>query len=331
MNRTAFIYFALMTIVLIAVGFFIYYYQQLQINNKSIEESMYSEPSLPSYHFALIGEEMNHDYWRLVGNGAKKVELEFDVFVEYDAPKRSNGDEQLKLLDKAIQSKVDGIIVQALDDTFTPMINKAVHEGIPVITIDTDSPQSERHAYIGTDNYTAGRLAGEALIADTKGQANVGIITGSLKNPQHQLRLKGFKDVVEKNKGIEIIAIEESNITRVEAEEKAYKMLMNYENITAFFGTSSYNGLGIVAAAESLNIQEDMYVITFDAIEENLELLKKEKIDAIVEQQPFEMGKQSVRMMIDILQSREIEEIYHTDSSIIRITDLSGEQDVIND
>ncbi|GAA0305248.1 ribose transport system substrate-binding protein [Gracilibacillus halotolerans] len=325
MNRKAkIIYIILITTFFIAAGLSIYYYQKLQINNKQMDEAVTFEASLPAYHFALIGEERNHEYWRLVGEGAKELESEYDVFVEYEAPKRSNPDEQLKLVDMAIKSKVDGIIVQALNDNFTPMINKAVNEGIPVITVDTDSPDSERNAYIGTDNYEAGRLAGEALVNDTNGQATVGIITGNLDNLHHQLRLQGFKDVVEDVEGIEIVAIEESNITRVEAEETAYSMLMEYENITAFYGTSSYNGLGIVAAADSLKKQNDIYVITFDAIKQNIELLENGDIDAIVEQQPFEMGNQSIKVLLDILQDREIEEIYHTDTSVIRRNDLAS-------
>ncbi|MCT2536739.1 sugar-binding protein [Aquibacillus koreensis] len=324
MQRKPFTYLILITSFFIAIGFFIYYYQQMQVNDQKMQEAITAETPLPTYHFALIGEEMNHDYWRLVGEGAKKTESEYDVFVEYDAPKRSNPEEQLKLFDMAIKSKVDGIIVQALNDHFTPMINKAVREGIPVVTIDTDSPGSSRHAYVGTDNYQAGRLAGEALVTDTNGTATVGIISGSLDNPHHQLRLQGFKDVVENMEGIEIVAIEESNITRVEAEEKAYSMLTEHQDITAFYGTSSYNGLGIVAAAESLEKKDDMYVITFDTIDENIELLEEGDIDAIVEQHPFEMGNQSIRTMLDIVNDRQIQNVFHTDSSIVRKENLAG-------
>jgi len=326
MNRTSIIYSILIVALLTTIGFSFYFYQQVQINNQKVADSIDSETSLPAYHFALIGEEMNHDYWRLVGEGAKKSESEFDVMVEYEGPKRSNPEEQLKLFDMAIKSKVDGIIVQALNESFTPLINQAVNEGIPVITIDTDSSGSLRDAYIGTDNYLAGQLAGKALVEDTGGKAAVGIITGSFDNAHHMQRVQGFKDVVEPFEGIEIVAIEESNITRVDTEEKAYEMLTKYENITAFYGTSSYNGMGIAAAAKSLKRKDDMYVITFDRIDENLQLLEKGEIDAIVEQQPFEMGYRSVKTMMDLLENRPVQEVYHTDVSILRSSDLTVEK-----
>ncbi|WP_240468709.1 sugar-binding protein [Gracilibacillus sp. YIM 98692] len=278
---------------------------------------MPTESSLPTYHFALIGEEMDHDYWRLVGEGAKDTEAQYDVLVEYGGPRRSNPEEQLKLLDIAIKSKVDGIMVQALNDDFLPMIEKAVNQGIPVITIDTDAPESPRSAYIGTDNYAAGQLAGRTLVEDTEGEATVGIITGSFDNAHHRLRVEGFQDVVEGEEGIEIVAIEESNITRVVAEEKAYTMLNEKPDITALYGTSALDGIGMAAAAESLEMVEDLYMINFDTLEENLQLVEQEKIDALIDQKPYEMGYRSVELMLDILKGQPVQDVYHTEASIV--------------
>ncbi|KHF37940.1 sugar-binding protein [Halalkalibacter okhensis] len=321
MSRTI-LYIILLFGFVTASGFSVYYYKQSQVDDEKITEAFTSEPDLPLYHFALIGEEMNHEYWRLVGEGAKKAEENHEVFVEYGGPKRSNPDEQLKLFDIAIKSKVDGIIVQALNDQFTPLIDQAVKQGIPVVTIDTDSPESMRDVYIGTDNYLAGQLAGKALVEDTKGEATIGVISGSFDHVLHQLRVKGFTDIVEQVDGIEIVAIEQSDISRVDVEETAFNMLTEHEHITAFYGTSSYNGVGIVAAAKSLKRENEMYVITFDAIDENIQLLENGDIDAIVEQQPFEMGYRSVEKMLAMIEDKPVQDVYHTDLTIIRKLDL---------
>ncbi|HEO8419683.1 TPA: sugar-binding protein [Yersinia enterocolitica] len=325
MKRT-FFYTILIISFLIAVAYSLYCYRQAQIYDEKMLEVISEDSPLPKYHFALIGEEMDHDYWRLVGAGAKKAALDNDVFVEYEGPKRSNPEEQLKLLDMAIQAKVDGIIVQALNDTFTPLINKAVKEGIPVITIDTDAPESLRNAYIGTDNYLAGQLAGQTLVKDTGGKAKVGIITGGIDNAynQHQLRVQGFKDAIAKVKGIKIIAIDESNLTRVQAEEKAYKMLKEHEDITAFYGTSSLDGIGIVAAAKSLKKQDDVYVISFDALDENIDLLNEGNINAIIAQQPFEMGEKSIELMLNLIKQKSVPMVNHTNASIVHRKDLEA-------
>ncbi|UTR14020.1 sugar-binding protein [Salipaludibacillus sp. LMS25] len=323
MNRTTSLYIVLIFSFLTALGFSLYFYNHVQEYDEKIEEMKAFESTLPKYHIALIGEEKDHDYWRLVGEGAKEAEAIYDTVVEYEGPKRSNPEEQLKLLDMAIQSNVDGIIVQALNENFKGLINKATNKGIPVITIDTDAPDSMRLTYIGTDNYLAGQLAGKALLEDTAGEVTVGIITGSLNNKHHQLRVEGFKEVVEKEDRIKVVAIEESNILRVEAEDKAYQLLTDHENITALYGTSSYDGIGIVAAAKSLDKLEDLYVISFDTLEENIELLKKEELDVVIGQQPFQMGFDSIGIMLEIITERAIQEVYYTDVTVLRKSDLA--------
>ncbi|MFK4997425.1 substrate-binding domain-containing protein [Bacillus sp. N9] len=97
------------------------------------------------------------------------------------------------MIEMAVAAKVDGILTQGLTNReFKPAIDRAVNQGIPVITFDTDLEDSKRLSYIGTDNYEAGYKVGEALIQDTKGQANVGIITGLLYSNNLVLRVQGF-------------------------------------------------------------------------------------------------------------------------------------------
>jgi ribose transport system substrate-binding protein len=311
----------LISCFVIAVSFSIYFYIQSKAFQSKITDAT-SKEQVPTYHFALIGEEMDHDYWRLVGEGAKDMEEKYDVFIEYEGPRRSNPEEQLKLLDIAMKSKVDGIIVQALNDEFLPVINQAVDQGIPVITIDTDAPESKRSTYIGTDNYEAGKLAGKALLEDTGGEATVGIITGSFENAHHQLRVEGFRDVVEQEPGIDIVAVEESNITRVVAEEKTHNMLSDYPGITALYGTSALDGIGMVAAAESLGIEESLYMIAFDVLPANIALLEEGKVDVLIGQKPYEMGNRSVELMLDLMNNQEVQDVYHTNASVVRKEDI---------
>ncbi|MGP4040088.1 sugar-binding protein [Gracilibacillus sp. D59] len=326
MRSSKLLHIILISCFAIAVSFSIYFYMQSKGYQSKITDAT-SKEEVPTYHFALIGEEMDHDYWRLVGEGAKDMEKKYDVFVEYEGPRRSNPEEQLKLLDIAMKSKVDGIIVQALNDKFLPVINQAVEQGIPVITIDTDAPDSKRSAYIGTDNYEAGKLAGKTLVEDTGGKATVGIITGSYDNAHHQLRVEGFRDVVEKEPGIDIVAIEESNITRVIAEEKTHNMLSDHPEITALYGTSALDGIGMVAAAESLGVEESLYMIAFDTLPSNIALLEKGKIDVLIGQKPYEMGFRSVELMLDLMNNREIKDVYHTNASVVRKEDIGDSDD----
>ncbi len=275
-----------------------------------------------NYHFVLVPEELDNDYWRLVEKGAKKAAEEHGVLLEYAGPKQANIDEHLKTIEMSMASKVDGIITQGLsDEQFTPLINRVV-EKLPVITIDTDAANSKRMAYIGTDNYYSGFLAGKTLIEDTNGQANVAIITGNFYANHQQQRVQGFRDAVESEEGISIITVEESEISRVRAAEKAYQILSDYPEVNAFYGTSALDAIGIAQVVDKLREPNQVYIIGFDSLPETLKYIKNGTIKATVVQEPFEMGYRSVIMMIDLIKGKKVPPVIHTNTRVMREEDL---------
>jgi ribose transport system substrate-binding protein len=274
------------------------------------------------YHFVLVPEELDNDYWRLVEEGAQKAAEEHGVLLEYAGPKQANIDEHLKTIEMSMASKVDGIITQGLsDEQFTPLINRVV-EKLPVITIDTDAANSNRMAYIGTDNYYSGFLAGKALIEDTNGQANVAIITGSFYANHQQQRVQGFRDAVESEEGITIITVEESEISRVRAAEKAYQIVTDYPEVNAFYGTSALDAIGIAQVVEKFREPDQVYIIGFDSLPETLKYITEGTIKATVVQEPFEMGYKAIVMMIDLIEGKKVPPVIHTNTRIMREEDL---------
>jgi ribose transport system substrate-binding protein len=273
------------------------------------------------YHFVLVPEELDNDYWRLVEKGAQQAAKEYGVLLEYAGPKQANIDEHLKTIEMSMASKVDGILTQGLsDEQFTPLINRVV-ERLPVITIDTDAANSNRMAYIGTDNYYSGFLAGKALIEDTKGQANVAIITGNFYANHQQQRVRGFQDAVKSEEGIKIITVEESGISRVRAAEKAYQILTDYPEVTAFYGTSALDAIGIAQVVEKRK-PGTVYIMGFDTLPETLDYIAEGTIKATVVQEPYEMGYRAIQMMIDLIEGKKVPPVVHTNTRIIRAADL---------
>lgn len=274
------------------------------------------------YHFVLVPEELDNDYWRLVEKGAQQAAKEYGVLLEYAGPKQANIDQHLKTIEMSMASKVDGIITQGLsDEQFTPLINRVV-DRLPVITIDTDAANSNRMAYIGTDNYYSGFLAGKALIEDTKGQANVAIITGNFYANHQQQRVQGFQDAVKSEEGIKIITVEESGISRVRAAEKAYQILTDYPKVTAFYGTSALDAIGIAQVVEKLRKPGRVYIIGFDTLPETLDYISEGTIKATVVQEPYEMGYRAIQMMIDLIEGKKVPPVVHTNTRIMRAADI---------
>ncbi|MTH54585.1 substrate-binding domain-containing protein [Bacillus mangrovi] len=272
-------------------------------------------------HFVLIPEELDNDYWELVKDGAMEMADHNGVILEYLGPKQANVEEHLRTIDMAIAGKVDGLMTQGIEnEEFTKLLNKAVDKGIPVITIDTDAPESDREVYVGTDNYYAGQLAGKALIRDTKGPQTVGIITGRFEASNQKLRVQGFLDAIKGESRIRVASVKESDITRAGAVNAALKFYQEVPDITAFYGTSALDAIGIAQLTEYL--KKDVCIIGFDTLPETIRYIEKGTIRATIVQYPYEMGAKGVETLLNMQKGEKQKAIQHTGTKVIRKTDL---------
>ncbi|MGX9290371.1 sugar-binding protein [Bacillus sp. A015] len=288
-----------------------------------IENASDKAVSTYQYHFVLVPEELDNEYWQLVQKGAADAAAVHRVYLEYLGPKQADLDDHLKTIDMAIAGHVDGIMTQGLDaKKYKPLFQKAREKGIDVVTVDTDAEGSKRQVYVGTDNYYSGFIAGQALIADTKGEQYVGIVTGRLDAIHQKLRVKGFRDAVSAEKRIHIAGIEESAITKSGASGAAYKLLNNHAELTAFYGTSALDGVGIIQTTEQYRSSTDFYVLAFDTLPDTIQALDDEKIDAVVVQHPYEMGYQAVESLVRLQKGEKEEALQYTGTSVIRRGDL---------
>ena len=85
-------------------------------------------------------------YWQQIEAGMNAANEDFGTNAEYIGPSDLNLDEQLKAIDTAIASQVDGIITNGyVPESFEPLFVKAQEAGIPVVLVDADAgPDSVR-------------------------------------------------------------------------------------------------------------------------------------------------------------------------------------------
>lgn len=247
-------------------------------------------------HIVLIVQEHSNPYWKEIEEGARAASKKEHFELEYTGPIRSDINEQTKLLEKSIAAKVDGIIVQSLDNqVFTPLIDKAIRQGIPVITIDADAYSSQRLTYVGTDNFEAGKQLGIKVVEETNGKGTIGVIVGDLTAENQKLRVNGLKSVVEQHPEMKLIEVLSSNISRVRAVQQAQKILQEHPEVDIMVGTSVYDAVGILKASTSLN--REVEIFSFDALDETIAAIKDGNINATIVQNPYQMGANSVNLL----------------------------------
>lgn len=280
-----------------------------------------------AYHFALIAEEADNEYWRMIEQGARKFADEHHIYLEYVAPQKADDDQLLKLLDRMLSMKVDGIITQGIEGKrFVNLALKGLDRRIPMITIDTDVKSSARKAYVGTDNFHAGQLAAQTIINHTTGEQYVGIVTGRLVAVNQQERIAGFKEAVESEERIHIVDIKESNITQIGAAQATYSLLKEYPEINVLIGMSALDGIGIVEGLQEIAPHKNVYITAFDILPETLSLMDKGKIDTVISQYPKEMGYKAMEVMMELQNGDLLDNQIFTDTKIIE----KGSNDTYN-
>ena len=116
-------------------------------------------------YFVLISSEKETAFWQSIYNGALEEGKEKGIYVELMGDKLSKNYTDLELMEIAISSDVDGIIVKGdespeMDD----LIDRATQKGIPVVTVYEDNPNSSRCCYVGVGSFNLGREYGKQII-----------------------------------------------------------------------------------------------------------------------------------------------------------------------
>lgn len=255
----------------------------------------------------VIGKSV-HPYWSVVDKGSAKAgeelkEAGLDVTVSFWVPYKEDVPAQLKTMDSYIAEGYAGIAVAPSDpDAIIPVIRKALDARIPVITIDTDAPNSDRLAYLGTDNYMAGRAAGEAMLEALKvmGLAKPGgkiaIGTGSLTARNSLERMQGFKDVVEPAGYVCLEPVCDYE-DAAKALELAATTLAANPDLVGAFGVYAYNGPAWARAVEEAGKVGKIAIVEFDATKENIEPIKAGVIYATVAQRQYFMGYYGAKLL----------------------------------
>ena len=112
-----------------------------------------------SEHYYLIASNTGVPYWKTAAEGFDKAATEDGVTAEIRGPKGFDPQAEVDEFKSVVALKPAGILVSvANSQLMMPQINAAIEAGIPVITMDSDSPESKRLYFIGTNNLEAGHL-----------------------------------------------------------------------------------------------------------------------------------------------------------------------------
>ncbi|MFA0767980.1 MAG: hypothetical protein OXFUSZZB_001308 [Candidatus Fervidibacter sp.] len=246
---------------------------------------------------AGIGKSI-HAYWREVELGMKAAAKKFKgCQIRWFVPSKEDVRAQVATLESYLAQGVDGIAIGPSNPAaIKGAVQKALKAGIPIVTFDTDAPDSGRLLYIGTDNYKAGYEAGKTMVKLLKGNGKVAICTGSLTALNSVQRMDGFKAAL-KGTAIQIVDTLNDNEDRAKALANAQAALQRHPDLSGFFGVYAFNGPACAQAVKMAGKVGKVKIVCFDTTAEHMQLIRQGLIDATVGQRPFMMGYRATEIL----------------------------------
>lgn len=282
----------------------------------------------PRYHFYFIAQNSVDPFWKEVIEGARKAAKDNNVVVEFCEPRFNNPQEELQYLDIATISKVDGIITHVSNAVdFTEAINKAYDVGIPVITLENDDSESKRNGFVGTNSFVIGREAAELLVEATGGKANIAVISSSDTDQasiEHNLRMNGFISTLKAYPSMKVLKSYTSKMGIISAEEITQKIIDAEGNIDAIFTFNSADTLGAAQYIVESNKVGKVVLVGYGSVEEILRYIDKEIIFGTVASDPFKMGYESLKALIDIKSGNSVPTFIDTEVEVITKKNLNS-------
>lgn len=260
------------------------------------------------YTFAVLPKGLKHQFWLTVKAGADAAAAEYGADIIWKGPpQETDVAAQISLVEDMISRKVDAIVLAACDqDGLVTVVEKAAAAGIPVITIDSGVKSDKPVSFVATDNVAGAKAAADALAGLIGGSGKVGMIPFVPGAATSQMREEGFREGIAAYPEIELVSVLYSYSDVGKGMAAAEDMMTANSDLRGIFAANESGAVGAIQALDVSGRAGEIKLVGFDASDRQIDALKSGTIQALVVQNPFEMGYQGVKAAVDYLEGREV-------------------------
>jgi ribose transport system substrate-binding protein len=253
----------------------------------------------PTLVFVVNGAS---DFWKLAEAGVNRAQEELpDYDLQFKYPEQAAAAIQQRLMDDLVAAGADAIMVSAVDPkTSTEALNR-IGSQVPLFTTDSDAPDSNRIAYIGSSNVELGKDAGQLMLqALPDGGQCIGFV-GLPGADNARERIEGIREAIAGSK-VELVDVRGDDIDQTRAKRNVEDALAANPDIDCMVGIYSYNTPRIYEVLKESGQLGEIKVIGFDEDPITLGGVREGTIVGTVVQNPFEWGYQGMKLMAAYLE-----------------------------
>lgn len=255
-------------------------------------------------------------FWTIAKAGAEAAGRDLQTAVSVHMPSEGIAD-QKRIVEDLLIKGVDAIAIAVIDaENQTTLVNEAAQRAT-LITHDADAPQSNRLAYIGMDNYDAGRMLGKMIKEAMPNGGELAIFIGRVEQDNARKRRQGTIDEVLgrtpdstrydppgapiTNGTFTFLVTLTDQLDRVKAKSNCEDVVLRYPELDGVVGLFAYNAPACLEALKQTGKVGALKVFSFDEADETLQAIKDGSMVGTVVQNPYQYGYQSVKLLKEVL------------------------------
>jgi ribose transport system substrate-binding protein len=273
---------------------------------------------------AVIPKGTTHEFWKSVHAGAVKASREAGVEIVWKGPLREDDlKAQIDVVQSFTAQGVSGIVLAPLSDhALASPVKAAQASKIPVVVFDSDLSGVEPVSFVATDNYAAGKMAADEMARILGEKGNVVVLRYQEGSASTANREKGFLDGIKAHAGITVVSDNQYGGATTETAQSTSESLLIAQkaaagNVNGIFTPNESTTFGMLLALRKADLSKKIRFIGFDSSDKLVGALENAELDALVLQDPFNIGYLAVKTMAASLKGQPVEKRIDTGAKLL--------------
>ncbi|HEV7501485.1 MAG TPA: substrate-binding domain-containing protein [Vicinamibacteria bacterium] len=265
---------------------------------------------------AVIPKGTSHVFWQSIHAGAVKAAREVGAEIIWRGPLREDDrDSQVSEVEGFVSRGISGIVLAPLDDmALVGPVSSATRNKIPVVIIDSGLKGGDYVSFVATDNAKGGRLGGEQLAKVLGGKGKVVLLRYAEGSASTNEREDGFLAAMKAAPGVQVVSSNQYGGADVEsAYKKSESLLSNYKqpdgrlSIDGIFCPNESTSFAMLRVLQDNGWAGKVHFVGFDASQNLVKGLADGQIDALVVQDPINMGYLGVKTLVAHIKGQPVD------------------------
>lgn len=256
-----------------------------------------------SYH------DVSNEFAPFMKKGVERAAKEDKVNAQFIGPVGADADAQISEIE-TLMGKMDGLAISSVStDALAPMIDRVLAAGIPVVTFNTDNPDSKRLAFAGQDLVQSGREAGKLMAEVLGGKGKVMITTIDAAAQWSLDREKGAREALKDAPGIEVVNTLNTGTDPQQIYSAIENAMLADPSITGILSLECCSTPAAGTWVERNKQTDKVKVVGFDLLDQTVGLVESGNIQATIDQAPEQQGFAAVDLLVKFLGGQPISNV----------------------